>query len=84
RMGEKTVVRNSFLNGCWGPEERDLPFNPFQPGQNFELSVRCGNHRFKVYVNGQPSFNFAHRYHNFQQINTLQIDGDVVLSYVQY
>ncbi|XP_039219444.1 galectin-4-like [Crotalus tigris] len=84
RMGEKTVVRNSFLNGSWGPEERDLPFNPFQPGQYFELSVRCGNHRFKVYVNGQPSFNYAHRYHNFQQINTLQIGGDVVLSYVQY
>ncbi|XP_034294023.1 galectin-4 [Pantherophis guttatus] len=83
RMQERTVVRNSFLNGSWGPEERELPFNPFQPGQYFELSIRCGNHRFKVYVNGQPFFNYAHRYRNFPQINTLQMDGDVVLSYIQ-
>ncbi|XP_015745312.1 galectin-4 isoform X1 [Python bivittatus] len=84
RMDERTVVRNSFLNGRWGPEERDLPFNPFQPGQYFDLSIRCGNHRFKVYANGQPFFNYAHRYHNFPQIDTLRIHGDVVLSYIQY
>uniref|UniRef100_A0A8C6Y494 Galectin n=1 Tax=Naja naja TaxID=35670 RepID=A0A8C6Y494_NAJNA len=83
RGQEQIVVRNSFLNGSWGPEERELPFNPFQPGQYFELSIRCGNHRFKVYVNGQPFFNYAHRYRNFPQIDTLQIDGDVVLSYIQ-
>ncbi|ETE61360.1 Galectin-4, partial [Ophiophagus hannah] len=84
RRQEQIVVRNSFLNGSWGPEERELPFNPFQPGQYFELSIRCGNHRFKVYVNGQPFFNYAHRYRNFPQINSLQIDGDISICCDRY
>ncbi|KAF7242319.1 Galectin-4 [Varanus komodoensis] len=84
RMDERVVVRNSLLNGNWGPEERELSFNPFQPGQYFDLSIRCGNHRFKVFANGQHLFDFNHRFHNFQQINMLEIDGDVNLSYIQY
>ncbi|XP_042295046.1 galectin-4-like isoform X2 [Sceloporus undulatus] len=84
RMDERTVVRNSFLGGRWGTEERELSFNPFQRGQYFDLSIRCGNQRFKVFANGQPLFNYNHRFHNFQHINTLEIDGDVVLSYIQY
>lgn len=49
-----------------------------------QLSIRCGNRRFKVFANGQPLFNYNHRFHNFQQIDTLEINGDVVLSYVQF
>uniref|UniRef100_A0ACB8FTF2 Uncharacterized protein n=2 Tax=Sphaerodactylus townsendi TaxID=933632 RepID=A0ACB8FTF2_9SAUR len=84
RLNERTIVRNSFLNGAWGREERELPVNPFQPGQYFDLSIRCGNQRFKVFANGQPLFNYEHRFRNFPQIDTLEIDGDVVLSYVQF
>ncbi|XP_074872604.1 galectin-4 [Carettochelys insculpta] len=84
RLNENTVVRNSFLQGRWGPEERELPFNPFQHGQYFDISIRCGNQRFKVFVNGQPLFNYNHRVHNFQQIDMLEINGDVALSYVQF
>ncbi|XP_075773318.1 galectin-4 isoform X2 [Pelodiscus sinensis] len=84
RVNERLVVRNSRLNGQWGSEERELPHNPFQPGQYFDLSIRCGNQRFKVFANGQPLFNYAHRCPSFQQIDTLAIDGDVVLSYVQF
>nr|XP_028597906.1 galectin-4 [Podarcis muralis] len=84
RMNERAVVRNSFLNGQWGREERELSVNPFQAGQYFDLSIRCGNQRFKVFANGQPLFNYNHRYQNFQRIDTLEIDGDVELSYIQY
>uniref|UniRef100_A0A8C8VIP2 Galectin n=1 Tax=Pelusios castaneus TaxID=367368 RepID=A0A8C8VIP2_9SAUR len=84
RLNEQKVVRNSFLKGQWGSEERELSFNPFQPGQYFDLSIRCGNQRFKVFANGQPLFNYSHRFHSFQQIDTLEIKGDVVLSYVQF
>ncbi|XP_029427189.1 galectin-4-like isoform X2 [Rhinatrema bivittatum] len=83
RMTECVVVRNSFLNGAWGPEERDLPNNPFRPGEYFDLSVRCGNYRFKVFMNGQHLFNYEHRFRNFQQIDAIEVDGNVVLSYVQ-
>uniref|UniRef100_A0A674JUS8 Galectin n=1 Tax=Terrapene triunguis TaxID=2587831 RepID=A0A674JUS8_9SAUR len=84
RLNEKRVIRNSFLNGKWGSEERELPHNPFQPGQYFELSIRCGNGRFKVFANGQPLFDYNHRFREFQRIDTLEINGDVVLSYVHW
>uniref|UniRef100_A0A8C4YCS0 Galectin n=1 Tax=Gopherus evgoodei TaxID=1825980 RepID=A0A8C4YCS0_9SAUR len=84
RLNERVVVRNSLLNGQWGAEERALPQNPFQPGQYFDLSIRCGNGRFKVFANGQPLFDYNHRFREFQKIDTLEINGDVVLSYVQF
>ncbi|NXA43897.1 LEG4 protein, partial [Eudromia elegans] len=56
RPGEGSVVRNSRLGGQWGSEERALPHNPLQRGRYFDLSIRCGNHRFKVFAEGQPLF----------------------------
>ncbi|XP_070620661.1 galectin-4-like [Erythrolamprus reginae] len=78
------VVRNSLLNDQWGTEERDLPFNPFQPGKCFELSIRCGNHTFQVYTNGRHLFNFTYRYVPIERIQTIKIIGDVTLSYIKY
>lgn len=39
RITEGAVVRNSFLNGSWGSEERKVPYNPFGPGQFFDVSL---------------------------------------------
>lgn len=38
RIGE-SVVRNSFMNGSWGSEERKVSYNPFGPGQFFDVSL---------------------------------------------
>ncbi|XP_039219416.1 uncharacterized protein LOC120317141 isoform X1 [Crotalus tigris] len=78
------VVRNACLNGSWGAEESDLPFNPFQFGQYFEISICCDSHKFKVYTNGRHLFNFAHRYAAIGQTRTINIQGDVALSYINY
>ncbi|XP_057568707.1 galectin-4 [Hippopotamus amphibius kiboko] len=83
RLTENAVVRNSFLNGSWGAEERKVSYNPFGPGQFFDLSIRCGTDRFKVYANGQHLFDFSHRFSAFQRVDTVEIQGDVTLSYVQ-
>eukprot|EP00069_Balaena_mysticetus_P003036 bmy_16324T0 len=83
RLNEGTVVRNSFLNGLWGAEERKVSNNPFGPGQFFDLSIRCGMDRFKVYANGQHLFDFSHRLSAFQRVDMVEIQGDVTLSYVQ-
>ncbi|XP_011807913.1 PREDICTED: galectin-4 [Colobus angolensis palliatus] len=83
RMGDGTVVRNSLLKGSWGSEERKITHNPFGPGQFFDLSIRCGLDRFKVFANGQHLFDFTHRLSAFQRVDTLEIQGDVTLSYVQ-
>ncbi|XP_068766498.1 galectin-4-like [Struthio camelus] len=84
RLGEDTVVRNSLLGGEWGPEERELPLNPLQRGRYFDLSIRCGNHRFKVFAEGQPLFTFGHRAPPGPHVDTLEVEGDVVLSYVHF
>ncbi|XP_070592620.1 galectin-6-like [Erythrolamprus reginae] len=83
-MGQRTVIRNNFLYGRWGAEEKDLPFNPLQPGQNFELLIHCDNHKFKVYANGQPFFSYTYRYVLIENVHTLEIKGDVTLSYIKY
>ncbi|PNJ18745.1 LGALS4 isoform 3, partial [Pongo abelii] len=83
RMSNGTVVRNSLLNGSWGSEEKKITHNPFGPGQFFDLSIRCGLDRFKVFANGQHLFDFTHRLSAFQRVDTVEIQGDVTLSYVQ-
>ncbi|CAN8178230.1 unnamed protein product [Coccothraustes coccothraustes] len=86
RMDEgDAVVRNSFLGGCWGHEERDVSCcSPFLRGRYFDLSIRCGNHRFKVFAEGQPLFHFHHRVPAGPHVDVLEIEGDVVLSYVHF
>ncbi|KAM5133942.1 galectin-4 [Callospermophilus lateralis] len=83
RMGEGAVVRNTCVRGSWGSEERKIAHNPFGPGQFFDLSIRCGTDRFKVYNNGQHLFDYSHRLSAFQTVDTLEINGDITLSYVQ-
>lgn len=47
RFHEQTIVRNSSLGGCWGPEEREGGF-PFAQGRRFEVKYSCDA--------GTPSF----------------------------
>ncbi|XP_018432404.1 PREDICTED: galectin-4-like [Nanorana parkeri] len=84
RLNEGAVVRNSFLRGNWGNEERVANFNPFIPGQYFDISIRTGNGRYKVFVNGQQFCEYKHRFANLQMINALEIGGNIVLSLVQF
>ncbi|XP_075053828.1 uncharacterized protein LOC142139866 [Mixophyes fleayi] len=85
RFDECTIVRNSFLNNSWGKEERQMPSCGmcFASGQSFVLEIICEPHHFKVNVNGNHVCNFNHRVPNLQHIDTLQIEGDVVLQHVQ-
>ncbi|XP_043454928.1 galectin-4 [Prionailurus bengalensis] len=83
RLTEDTVVRNSYLNGSWGSEEKKISYNPFGPGKFFDLSIRCGIDRFKVYANGQHLFDYSHRFSTFQNVDVLEIQGDINLSYIQ-
>uniref|UniRef100_A0A3Q0T1Y1 Galectin n=1 Tax=Amphilophus citrinellus TaxID=61819 RepID=A0A3Q0T1Y1_AMPCI len=91
RVREGLVVRNSMIGGKWGQEERELSMNPFMEGQYFDfvvcvsqLSVRCGNQRFKVFVNGQHLFDFFHRMQSFSEVDMLDIEGNVQISYIHF
>ncbi|XP_055992861.1 galectin-4 isoform X2 [Sorex fumeus] len=83
RLDEGVVVRNSLQNGAWGSEERNVSHNPFSRGEFFDLSIRAGTDRFKVFANGRHLFDFSHRLSAFQTVDILEITGDVNLSYVQ-
>ncbi|XP_026198000.1 galectin-6-like isoform X2 [Anabas testudineus] len=84
RVREGVLMRNSMIGGCWGQEELELSTNPFVEGQYFEISIRCGRHKFKVFVNGLHLFDYHHRFHSFNEIDMLEIEGDVQLSYVHF
>lgn len=47
------------------------------------MSIRCGNQKFKVFVNGEHVFDFSHRT-SFHEIDTLEIRGDVQIYYVHF
>ncbi|MED6279951.1 hypothetical protein CHARACLAT_005955 [Characodon lateralis] len=83
RVKEGAVVRNTRTDGKWGKEDRELSMNPFMEGQYFDMSIRCGNQRFKVFVNGQHLFDFSHRM-SFSEIDKLEIEGDVQISYIHF
>ncbi|XP_068124591.1 galectin-9-like [Hyperolius riggenbachi] len=85
RFDEHAIVRNSLLNSSWGSEERDLPRCGmcFSPGQSFVMEIICEHHAFRVNVNGNHMCNYNHRVPHLQQIDSLTIEGDVVLQHVQ-
>ncbi|KAG8448873.1 hypothetical protein GDO86_015808 [Hymenochirus boettgeri] len=84
RLNKGVVIRNSFLNGTWGEEEKVLAKMPFKQGEYFDLSLRCGEKYFKVYVNGYHCFNYDHRITTLQQVDTLEVDGDLKLCFVHF
>ncbi|XP_058857138.1 galectin-9-like [Acipenser ruthenus] len=84
RLDENAVVRNSLLGEKWGPEERKLSAGmPFARGQTFMMAIVCESHQYSVSVNGKHCFDFSHRVSQLQQINVLEIEGDVTLTAVQ-
>lgn len=82
RVREEIIVRNSQLGGSWGREERGHNFNPFREGEYFDMSIRCGREKYKVFVNGKHLCDFPHRMCDFNEIDRLEIDGDVEITYV--
>ncbi|XP_056642411.1 galectin-8-like [Diorhabda sublineata] len=73
-------VRNAWLEGSWGPEERVECFL-FTPGSSFSLAIRKCDSHFSIYVNGQLAGEFTFR-GDVNRINTLYIQGDVTISNV--
>ncbi|XP_077396358.1 galectin-6-like isoform X2 [Festucalex cinctus] len=84
RVKDDVVVRNSMMGGHWGQEERQLADNPFKEGNYFDMSIRCAIDRFKVFVNGQPLLDFAHRARAVNEVDKLEVKGDVQISYIHF
>ncbi|XP_062407774.1 galectin-9-like [Sardina pilchardus] len=81
RFDENVVVRNSQVHQKWGSEERAGGM-PFRRGQQFTLTIVCSPQSYNVMVNGNQVHSFRHRHSTLQEINTLEVDGDLTLNSV--
>ncbi|KAF1377049.1 hypothetical protein PFLUV_G00217850 [Perca fluviatilis] len=78
-LKKKVFVRNSFISGCWGPEETKLDSFPFTEGGYFEMIVLCESRQFRVAVNGQHQLDYKHRVQDLRRITQLEVLGDATL-----
>lgn len=49
----------------------------------WQIWILCEARCFMVTVNGHHQFAYNHRVPNLQQIDKLEVEGDVMLTYVQ-
>ena len=73
RFNQNEVVRNTYSNGAWGPEERHGGF-PFQEGEEFEVVIVCKEDQYEVSVGGQYFISYNHRI-PYTSDMTLRLDG---------
>ncbi|XP_073178364.1 galectin-9-like [Lepidochelys kempii] len=83
RLKDRVLVRNTQTHGTWGSEERHSATLPFAPGQAFQMEIMNTRNCYQVSVNGLHVFDYVHRI-PANQVDQLEIAGDVSLSYVQY
>uniref|UniRef100_A0A672LJF0 Galectin n=1 Tax=Sinocyclocheilus grahami TaxID=75366 RepID=A0A672LJF0_SINGR len=82
RFDENVVVCNSYEDGTWGDEEI-YELMPIQIGQPLQVTIFCSHQGYEVFVNGEQTHTYSHRYTNLEEIDVLDIRGDVQLSFVQ-
>lgn len=73
--GNHLFVRNSWMNGEWGTEERTPGFQ-FTPGQEFHLAIRKNSNHFSVWVDGTLAGEFQFRT-PVDDIDAVYIHGDI-------
>uniref|UniRef100_F7B0Q4 Galectin n=1 Tax=Xenopus tropicalis TaxID=8364 RepID=F7B0Q4_XENTR len=83
RFKEGALVRNTQDRGTWGPEERHMSYMPFVPGQQFQMEIRNEGGCFGVSVNSAKVFTYVHRLPG-NQIDMMEVAGDVTLTYIQF
>ncbi|XP_072548021.1 galectin-9-like [Salminus brasiliensis] len=81
RFDENVVVRNTLMGQQWGSEERHGGL-PFYKGQPFQVIISCNPHHYNVFVNGQQVHTYNHRFTKLQDIDLLDISGDLSLTSV--
>lgn len=75
--GVHTMVRNSWLNGSWGVEER-TPIKNFCPGKDFEMGIKADLGHYTIMINGLIVAEYQARA-SFSLVKYLYIQGDVEL-----
>ncbi|XDV21752.1 hypothetical protein PO909_026776 [Leuciscus waleckii] len=79
---QNVVVRNTFENGGWGMEERSGPM-PFRRGEQVLVTIFCHRDHYKVFVNGEETHTYKHRFTKLEEIDVWGVSGDIQLGDVQ-
>lgn len=61
RIPDQVVVRNSFLDGEWGEEDRENTYFPFEESEPFEIFISSQPDAYKIYINGVFFADYPHR-----------------------
>lgn len=83
RFDQNVVVRNSYINRNWGTEER-YGYFPFLPGAHFDIVICTETDKYMIAINGKHFTEYRHRIMPLSRINTLLIEGDVVISCIRF
>ncbi|XP_063515017.1 placental protein 13-like [Pongo pygmaeus] len=75
-----TTLMNTRVFGIWRYEEKCY-YLPFEDGKPFELCIYVHHKEYKVMVNGQRIYNFAHRFPP-ASVKMLQVLKDISLTRV--
>lgn len=77
-IGRATIIRNSWVDGAWGQEEKSELETSFRPGKHFSLSIVHGDGLFEIYVNHELITEYKFRVHP-NTIDMIYIQGDIKL-----
>ncbi|KAK9977174.1 hypothetical protein ABG768_018995 [Culter alburnus] len=83
RFDTNMVVRNTFEDGKWRDMEEQSGPMPFKRGQPFLVTIFCSRDHYKVFVNGEETHTFNHRFTKLGEIDVLKVSGDMELTFVQ-
>ncbi|CAJ0599884.1 unnamed protein product [Cylicocyclus nassatus] len=84
RFKEKQIVRNCWIGGQWGKEEREGPF-PFEKNHGFDLKIENEPYSIQIFVNNERVGTFAHRTPNpAEDYIGMRIDGDIEVTNIEF
>uniref|UniRef100_A0A914E3F4 Galectin n=1 Tax=Acrobeloides nanus TaxID=290746 RepID=A0A914E3F4_9BILA len=81
RFDELEIVFNSLLSDQWGKEERKK--SPFFPGDNFDIRIRAHDHKFEIFVDRKPFFEYFYRL-PLNEITHFSVSADTDLSKIHW
>lgn len=76
--GKHKIIKNAWLDGSWGGEERSEIHTNFMPSRSFHMIIEASDVSYNVYVNKQLIAEFKYRT-NPEIVDTVYIQGDIKL-----
>uniref|UniRef100_A0A673FWR1 Galectin n=1 Tax=Sinocyclocheilus rhinocerous TaxID=307959 RepID=A0A673FWR1_9TELE len=81
KTGINVVVCNSYEDGTWGNEERSEVVL-LKRGEPMQVTIFSSHDHYKVFVNGEQTHTYSHRFTKLEEIDVLEVSGDVELTFL--